>query len=99
MTWHDHANCRGHGDIMYDHDRWSVARRLCDTCPVAADCLADVLWWEQGSLDPGQRHGLWAGLTPSQRITLTRTRRSAQQAAVDAARQLRHPPAATEEVA
>jgi hypothetical protein len=93
VTWHQHANCRGRTDLMYDRYRWTEARQLCDTCTVAADCLADAVWWEAGSLDVGQRHGMWAGSTPSERIQLTRRRRAVQRDAVAAARALRTRPA------
>lgn len=40
---------------------------MCATCPVRAECLADVLSWEK----PGFRIGIWGGLGPAEREALT----------------------------
>lgn len=69
-AWHEHAACRGMGtDLFYpaassrpartDQDPpYADARKLCATCPVAAECAG------AGAHEP---YGLWAGHTPTER--------------------------------
>lgn len=45
------------------------ARRICRSCLVIRDCLADCLR-EEGGSRVGSRWGVYAGLTPRQRVRL-----------------------------
>ncbi|WP_199572680.1 WhiB family transcriptional regulator [Streptomyces murinus] len=45
------------------------ARSICKQCPVAQQCLADVLAAEGGKT-AASRHGVYAGTTPKQRERL-----------------------------
>lgn len=60
-AWHAQANCLGRGAEMFFPERGEshlAARRMCETCPVAAEC------WEVGR---HERDGIWAGTTGRQR--------------------------------
>ena len=65
--WHDDAACRDVPDLMApaegEPEDTDTARRICDACPVLADCRAWVLALSQ-EFDPS---GIVAGLTPQQR--------------------------------
>lgn len=50
-------------------------RRVCQRCPIRADCLDTALELERGQ-PTRNRHGLWGGLSPSERAELD-TRRAA----------------------
>jgi WhiB family redox-sensing transcriptional regulator len=55
-------------------DQWrgiDAARDICDTCPVRVACLEDALR-KEGNVTTSYRHGLWGGLTPTERYALTR---------------------------
>jgi WhiB family redox-sensing transcriptional regulator len=78
--WVQNAACRGKGfDAGFSTDEVGeeadAARRVCAGCPVRPECL-------DYALDGGIRHGLWGGLSPSERTALNR--RSGQQATVKA---------------
>jgi hypothetical protein len=68
--WRAQAACRGHPSPWwwYSADPLAVAlaRRVCSSCPVAADCLADALEVEAGT-SPVYWAGVRGGLTPLQR--------------------------------
>jgi WhiB family redox-sensing transcriptional regulator len=68
MTWWTRAACRGK-----DADQWfpekgggtRAAKRICGTCPVQAECLADAL-------ERDERFGVWGGLSERERRRLKR---------------------------
>lgn len=83
--WKDEALCHQIGDMddwfpaTYPEDRSSRYRTLepyhravavCSICPVKSECLEHVMEFERGVL----RHGIFAGLTPDQRVILQRRR-------------------------
>jgi hypothetical protein len=49
----------------------AAAQVVCGSCPVRAQCLDDVMAWE----DPARRVGVFAGLTPVDRAGLFQIRR------------------------
>lgn len=69
--WHADAACAQIGPELFvpdepTHDQTQAAKQICATCPVRAECLADVLAWEQ----PAYRHGVVGGLTANERCRL-----------------------------
>ncbi|WP_372352671.1 WhiB family transcriptional regulator [Streptomyces sp. KL116D] len=48
-----------------------AAKDVCRRCPVLAQCLKDILAAEGGK-DPAARHGIVAGLTPTERRKIWR---------------------------
>ena len=78
VAWHGQALCAQiGGDLWHPDDAYATARAvaLCRTCPVAADCLDYAMTVEP----PGCRHGVWGGLTPTQRTRLYRNRNHTRQ--------------------
>jgi hypothetical protein len=83
VSWRDHAACREYFP-WYEHwwfpphthtrARWRTsknvrqARRVCDGCPVRAECLAEELAWMRRTGALGA--GLWGGLDPFERVEL-----------------------------
>lgn len=55
---------------MNDPDAWA-ARKICQVCPVARECLADAL-------ETNDRYGIRAGLSPYQRSNLKNGRKPQQ---------------------
>jgi WhiB family redox-sensing transcriptional regulator len=47
----------------FDKKGIALAKSICDTCNVVAECIASVLW------DP-KIDGIWGGTTPRQRETM-----------------------------
>ena len=75
--WQARAACRDHPDVdtvffpVHSQGRGvqrasQAAFALCDACPVARECLTEVLAWEHG-LPMTMRHGVYAATTPAQR--------------------------------
>ncbi len=69
--WHQDARCAQiGGDGFFPSltalGEVAAAKRVCAGCPVRAECLADVLAWEQ----PTRRFGIAGGLTPTERQRL-----------------------------
>lgn len=65
-SWREEAACRGLLPALFYPERGedaSSARDVCRTCPVAEECLTDALV-------EGERWGIWAGTTPSERRVL-----------------------------
>ena len=61
MTWQQHAACAGMPvDLFFpvEGDTGEQAKRVCAVCPVADECLDAGLF---------EQHGIWGGLSPSQR--------------------------------
>lgn len=80
VTWRDYANCRGvdTSAVFYDDDpNYAVARKLCASCTVRADCLADAL------ADKFAAQGFRGGKTPPERKELRRRQRRNQLTAVN----------------
>lgn len=69
-AWLLRALCRGKR-TWYDDGEADpeLAREVCDRCPVRARCLDEALDFEAGVAISG-RFGVWAGLTPAQRISV-----------------------------
>jgi WhiB family transcriptional regulator, redox-sensing transcriptional regulator len=72
-AWQSDAACRGFDSSLFygppgesrGTRRWREfqARALCASCPVVADCAAFAL-------AVGEQHGVWGGLTESERVAL-----------------------------
>ncbi|MFZ3556437.1 MULTISPECIES: WhiB family transcriptional regulator [unclassified Streptomyces] len=61
-------------EVMYPHSDPAdieAAKRVCARCPVARKCLRDVIRHEGGK-DTYARHGVVAGLAPSERLAVYR---------------------------
>jgi transcription factor WhiB len=72
-AWRDRAACADSDLELFfprpgPHAAATVnrAKRICVGCPVRAECLADVMGWEQHS----QRHGVIGGLSARERQAL-----------------------------
>ena len=77
MSWHARAACAGApADVFFPPKGGTGvdARRICATCPVRLPCLAYALDVE-GDGGFRQRHGIYGGLTPTERIKLNRRKR------------------------
>lgn len=83
MSWRDRAACAGRDDIDWFpsgaggrgepkgyRENLNRARKVCDDCPVAEQCL-------ELALELRTDHGIWAGTTPRQRRGMVRGRRRA----------------------
>jgi WhiB family redox-sensing transcriptional regulator len=66
-AWTRQAACRGWDTSLWfpergDPDNGRIAKKICGSCPVSAECLADALsFGAQGTL------GIWGGLSAPQR--------------------------------
>lgn len=74
LDWMDRAACKGLPSRVFflDDDEqpdYATARHVCSGCPVRSECLGYAL-------ELNIRHGMFAGLTPTQRERLRRQRRS-----------------------
>lgn len=77
LDWMGRAACKGQPDTVFfpdDEDSveqpdYTTAQRICSGCSVRAECLAYAL-------ELHIRHGMFAGLTPTQRAGLRRQRPS-----------------------
>jgi hypothetical protein len=92
-TWRQHAACAGHDTRHWFAHNPGPAIRICHTCPVAGECLADAMWDEHGSYGSRTggrwRHGVRGGLTAQQRADLTADRHTRRKAALAESRALR----------
>jgi WhiB family redox-sensing transcriptional regulator len=61
--WADKAACTAVDPEMFFSSDTDEARRVCAGCPVSEDCLR----W---AMDNNIEHGVWGGLTPSERHAL-----------------------------
>lgn len=70
--WTDGASCRGRSRLFFSEDRFSVALavRICEGCPVRADCENDA----RSNEDPYHRFGVLGGFTVSERRRWTDAR-------------------------
>ena len=61
-AWHQHAACRGMGDLFFpnvgESNRSREARAVCAGCPVRTECAAAGLW---------EADGVWGGMTETAR--------------------------------
>ena len=66
--WTDQATCVGVGDFYSNSDaeQQDLITRYCRPCPVRAECLNSALLLERHT-SIMFRHGIWGGLTPSER--------------------------------
>lgn len=73
-----HAACATPGvdpEMWFDdrgpgfRDSVAVAKSICRTCPVRLACLEHAIAYERGA-HPKARHGIFGGLTPSERYLL-----------------------------
>jgi hypothetical protein len=76
MPWRDNARCRGMSQRVFFPGGLGVAqyenaKSCCGECPVREECLAECMATEA---DKGreQRHGMFGGLTPPERVALAR---------------------------
>jgi WhiB family redox-sensing transcriptional regulator len=81
-AWHTRAACRDHDVALFfpepdvsAADQVARAKRVCASCPVRAECLADAMAWEQ----PSARHGVRGGLSVAERDQLHRQQAQRQQ--------------------
>ena len=68
--WQDRAACKGKpGEWFFPNEHeaapYEAARRVCNDCPVKAECLA----W---ALENGERHGMLGGASPRERSQMKR---------------------------
>lgn len=66
--WMERAKCRAADpEVFYpDHSEGGrAAKGVCRSCPVVAQCLAYAL-------RTSERHGVWGGMTYSERVNLGR---------------------------
>ena len=72
-AWMGEGNCRDYPPATFfpsDGVGVEVAKRICATCPVAAQCL-------EYALDNHIDHGVWGGASERQRRRLLKGRRTA----------------------
>lgn len=62
-NWRAHAKCRGKSDLFYSEmpEDMEVARQICQTCRVQAQCL-------RVALQRAESHGVWGGQTAFERL-------------------------------
>ena len=67
--WASRAKCRftESDELFVDGAAQTRAKRLCDECPVLAECLAEAL-------DNNLQWGIWGGMTERERRALLRRR-------------------------
>lgn len=68
LAWADHGSCtNADPDLFFPQPGadTSYARSICRACPVRLHCL-------DYALESGQKHGIWGGMTESQRRRLRR---------------------------
>lgn len=75
VDW-EQAACRGVGsDIFYIENNneartyMPTIRRMCGGCPILSECSSYAVWNEM--------HGVWAGMTPTERQLVRRKVRNA----------------------
>lgn len=63
--------CHGLVDVFFSR-AVTTAKRLCESCPVAAECLSFALEHE-GTVEPAHRYGVFGGKTPTERWRIATT--------------------------
>ena len=77
--WHLDANCRDYDTDDFfpisttNEDPYHLRRLVCQPCPVRQQCLTDIMRYEATAT--GGRHGIFGGLTPTQRAAMARQQR------------------------
>lgn len=77
-TWHDQAACRGPQAVVFfppvlterrneKYARERRAKAICGGCAVTTDCL-------EHALTNGEHHGIWGGMSESERRNLDTVR-------------------------
>ena len=82
LAWHDAAACRETDpdafypdvDDPFQRSTVAAAKRVCQGCPVRTACL-------DYALTHGEKHGIWGGLTVTERRERQRTHTHRQEAA------------------
>ena len=74
LNWMQRAACRGQNPDWWFQENGKThdalrAVKICQVCPVKAECLADALVRERTN---GDRWGIWGGLTATERAELVR---------------------------
>lgn len=72
-TWHDDAACQGADTTVFfpaSDNNAGPAKAICDTCPVAVECL-------EWAIETRQPDGVWGGMTAQERHRLVRRRQKA----------------------
>jgi len=69
-AWMEMAECRGGNPSVFfqddkDNTRSAVAKAVCRSCPVQAECLAYAI-------STGETHGVWGGKSPRERRAIAR---------------------------
>jgi WhiB family redox-sensing transcriptional regulator len=70
--WLNDAACRNKDPEIFFSElggHFTDAVRICATCPVTSQCL-------NHAIDNGEKYGVFGGLTPAQRLNLTRANAS-----------------------
>ena len=70
-VWMRDGNCRAYPPAVFfpsDGAGVDVARRICETCPVKAQCL-------EYALEQRVEHGVWGGCSERERRRILRRRR------------------------
>jgi WhiB family redox-sensing transcriptional regulator len=67
--WKKQAACRGKDTDLFFRTANKEAKKICETCPVTSECLANAMRIER-RLPADFRYGLWGGHTPEQRWAL-----------------------------
>ena len=69
-AWQIDAACLGvDPDVFFPAKSVAAAKRICADCPVVGECLTFVMELEDSD---GERTGVWAGLSPRERMRLAR---------------------------
>jgi hypothetical protein len=79
--WWERAACAGtSNDLFFREDEFSIyaAKQLCKSCIVRPECRAEALAFTRSVLEAGRDpakvdYGIFAGLTPSERVVLVRS--------------------------
>lgn len=72
MNWMATGNCNNHPPAVFfpsDGVGVEIAKKICETCPVAGPCL-------EYALDQRIDHGVWGGTSERQRRRILRARRA-----------------------
>lgn len=73
LAWKERANCRGCGPALFFPENGgdvSLPKAVCAACEVRAECL-------DYSLENGEHHGIWGGISERGRRGMRRRRRAA----------------------
>lgn len=84
LEWQDRAACKGMDPKRWLGDKEAYVRwadftdavKVCNGCPVQAECLEWQLDFE-ADLAPYERWGIFGGMTPEQRAVIARKRETA----------------------